>query len=131
IIYIHTSYLDVERKYLAPNIVRYYEEMKKNDPERYDHVVLGKWKEGAEDRVFDNWNRINYSEYKKIDIRPIYGVDWGKNHGFGIVETKFDKYHNNLYAHELNWKSENELIAELPLETQNRIKQSTGGIIVH
>lgn len=42
-LYIHTSYLDVERKYLADNIVKYYERLKEEDPNKYEQVVLGGW----------------------------------------------------------------------------------------
>lgn len=43
IMYIHTSYLDVEKKYLAPNILAYYERLKEEDPVKYEQVVLGGW----------------------------------------------------------------------------------------
>lgn len=42
-LYIHTSYLDVERKYLAPNIVKYYEQLAEDDPNKYEQVVMGGW----------------------------------------------------------------------------------------
>lgn len=41
--YIHTSYLDVEREYLADNIVAYYERLKEEDYTKYEQVVLGGW----------------------------------------------------------------------------------------
>lgn len=131
IMYIHTSYLDVPRQYLADNIVAYYERLKEKNEKKYNQIVLGAWTEAVEDRVFNNWTKINTNEYTKINSRPIYCVDWGKNHGFGIVEQKYDAYKNNLYNHELNSKSENQLIAELPPEQRQTINQSEGGIIIH
>ena len=131
VLYIHTSYLDVPREYLAKNIVAYYERLKEANETKYNQIVLGAWTEAVEDRVFNNWQRISMREYMELTLRPIYAVDWGKNHGFGIVELKYDHYKNNLYCHELNWKSENELIAELPPEQRQRINTSQGGIIVY
>jgi phage terminase large subunit len=131
VMYIHTSYLDVPRNYLAANIVSYYERLKESDEKKYNHIVMGKWKEHMEDRVFNNWNRISYSDFLSLPQRSAFGVDWGKNHGFGIVESKYDPYKNAMYNHEWNSKSENELIAELPLEMRNQINTSEGGIIIH
>lgn len=43
IMYIHTSYLDVNPKYIAQNIRREYERMKENNPDEYDNIVMGGW----------------------------------------------------------------------------------------
>ena len=131
VMFIHTSYLDVPRKYLASNIVSYYERLKEKDYKKYENIVLGKWQDAVEDRVFNNWQRITYQEFLAINKKSIYCVDWGKNHGFGIVQQKHDYYKNASYNHELNWKSENELIAELSPELRQQIATSEGGIIIY
>ena len=43
VMYIHTTYKDVLKKYLAPNILSYYERMKIDEPEKYDQIVGGGW----------------------------------------------------------------------------------------
>lgn len=85
-----------------------------------------------EGRVFTHFKQINYFEYTKLPFNNVYAVDWGKNHKMGIIEGKFDKYKNTLYVHQLNWKSENELISELPSELQQAIRTGdNGGIIIY
>lgn len=43
VMYIHTSYLDVNPKYIADNIRREYERMKITNRDEYENVVLGGW----------------------------------------------------------------------------------------
>jgi phage terminase large subunit len=130
ICYIHTSYLDVEREYLADNIVSYYQQLKEKDEKKYNQVVLGGWTEAVEGRVFTNWKRCSIEEFLKLPQKSVFGVDWGKNHKFGIVECKYTQYTNTLYCHQKNYFSENELLAKLtPLELANI--NNEGGIIIH
>lgn len=64
----------------------------------------------VEGRIY-NWNPIAYSDYLKINKTAYYGVDWGKVDPFAIVEGKYSD--GNLYLHEVNYKSENQLEQEL------------------
>ncbi len=86
----------------------------------------------VEGRIFTHFKQIEYSDYIKIPLLKTYCIDWGKNHGFGVIEGKYDRYDNNYYTHELNYKSENKLISELP-DSQKAIINSgqNGGIIIH
>jgi len=128
--YIHTSYLDVEREYLADNIVSYYQQLKEKDEKKYNQVVLGGWMEAVEGRVFTNWTRNTYQDFINLPLKSFFGVDWGKNHKFGIVELKYDRYTNTLYCHQRNYFSENELLSKLePIELANI--NNEGGIIIH
>ncbi len=43
VLYIHTSYKDVNPKYIPENIKRDYERMQVEEPTEYDNVVLGGW----------------------------------------------------------------------------------------
>lgn len=130
ICYIHTSYKDVEREYLADNIVNYYQQLKIKDEKKYNQVVLGGWTEAVEGRVFTNWTRNTYQDFIKLPLKSFFGVDWGKNHKFGIVELKYDRYSNTLYCHQKNYLSENELLVKLePIELANI--NNEGGIIIH
>lgn len=132
ICYIHTSYKDVEREYLADNVVAYYERLKEENPKKYEHVVMGGWLEAVEGRVFTDWTRNTYSDFIKLTQKSFFGVDWGKNHKFGIVEMKYDRYTNTLYCHEKNYLSENEILSKLtPLERENINNPESGGVIIH
>lgn len=43
VMYIHTSYLDVNQKYIPKNIIRDYEKLKVENANEYDNIVLGGW----------------------------------------------------------------------------------------
>lgn len=131
VMYIHTSYLDVPKKYIAPNILAYYNELKESNEKKYNQIVLGGWTDAVEHRVFNDWNRISYAEYLTINQKEVFAIDWGKNHGFGIVKGKMDFYKNTLYVHELNWDSENILLAKLTESERYKINQTEGGIIIY
>lgn len=86
----------------------------------------------VEGRIFTHFKPIAYSEYLAINQTKTYAIDWGKNHGFGIIEGKFDRYYNNFYIHELNYKSENKLIAEMSDSDKAIVNnKENGGIIIH
>lgn len=86
----------------------------------------------VEGRVFTHFKPISYQDYSNINLSKVYAIDWGKNHGFGIIEGKFDRYSNDFYTHELNYKSENKLISELT-DTQKAFVNNAdnGGIIIY
>ena len=132
VMYIHTSYLDVPKEYIAENIRRYYENLKEDNPKKYEQIVLGGWTEAVEDRVYNHFKQISYKDFINLNLPDYYGADWGKNHIFGIVHCKYDAYTNTIYCHELNALSENQILEQLPLEESNRIKtQDIGGVIIH
>jgi phage terminase large subunit len=132
VMYIHTSYLDVPKEYIATNIKNYYRRLKDENEKKYNQIVLGGWTEATEDRVFNHFRQIPYKEFIALNLPDFYGADWGKNHIFGIVHCKYDAYSNTIYCHELNALSENQLLDALPQDEVNRIKtQDIGGIIVH
>jgi len=60
----------------------------------------------VEGRIY-TWNSIAFEDYLKIDKEVYYGVDWGKVDPFAIIEIKY--HDGNLYVHELNYASENEI----------------------
>ena len=127
--YIHTSYLDVPKEYIATNILTYYNELKETDPKRYDQIVLGGWTEAVEGRVYSKFKTNTYQDYLNLNLPKVYGIDWGKNHKMGILEGKYDAYKNEIYFNELNYKSENELIAEMNDKDRERMNV-LGGVIV-
>lgn len=86
----------------------------------------------VEGRVFTHFKPISYNDYNSINLSKVYAIDWGKNHGFGIIEGKFDRYSNDFYTHELNYKSENKLISELTDSQKAFVNNSdNGGIIIY
>ena len=41
--YIHTTYLDIDRQFIPDNIYNDFEELKINEPKKYENIVLGGW----------------------------------------------------------------------------------------
>ena len=72
--YIHTTYQDNTQN-LNESIIKKFEKLKELHPDKYNHRVLGGWKEQADGLVFENW--------KRIDVVPDdaqllgYGLDFG------------------------------------------------------
>lgn len=60
----------------------------------------------VEGRIY-NWSSIAYNEFLNIGKQSYYGVDWGKVDPWAIVQCKY--HDGNLYVHELNYASENEI----------------------
>lgn len=73
----------------------------------------------VEGRIYD-WKPVTLDSYLKIDKKPYYGCDWGKVDPFAVVEVKY--HDGNLYVHEKNYESENEILRQLSPEKLNVIK---------
>jgi phage terminase large subunit len=73
----------------------------------YNWQVFGLGLKAQKQGRIYNWNEINYYDYLNIEKQTYYGCDWGLVDPFAIVEVKY--HDGNLYVHELNYKSENEL----------------------
>ena len=66
VMYIHTSYKDVNEKYIPKNIIRDYNKLLIEDPLKYDNIVIGGWIQDPEGVL------IPKSEIKlqKLDLKP-------------------------------------------------------------
>ena len=82
-------------------------------------------------RVFTHFKQNTFKEFINLNLPEFYGIDWGKNHGFGIICGKYDQYTNTLYLHELNSKSENQLLQDLNHDQRALLNKENGGIIVY
>lgn len=137
--FINLTYLDNE--YLSKNEIRnilaYYEKGYDSEGNIKNQFWANKWRVygkgeigSVEGRIFLDWTRNTFLDFQKLPFKSFFGVDWGKNHKFGIVELKYDRYTNTLYCHQRNYFSENELLAKLePIELANI--NNEGGIIIH
>lgn len=73
----------------------------------------------VEGRIY-TWNAIDYSEYLAIDKKCYIGNDWGKVDPWAIVEVKY--HDGNLYVHELNYASENDIERDMSPEKLRAIR---------
>lgn len=86
----------------------------------------------VEGRIY-NWSSIPLEDYLSIQKQTYYGVDWGKVDPFAVVEIKY--HDGNLYVHELNYSSENEIERSLnetmlhQIRARDNKEEGTEGLI--
>ena len=108
VLHIHTTYLDnIEN--LSEEFLREVEEMKKNNPEKYAHTVMGRWADVAEGAVFKKWGIVDkFPEHaKKVAI----GLDFGYSIDPSAA-VKCGVVGNDLYLDEVFYE-QGMLISEL------------------
>ncbi len=76
VLYIHTSYLDMDRDLIADNVWNEFARMKENDPEEFDHVVMGKWRKGRKGSLF------HQKDFQKFHIGEIDHNNITRKFGF-------------------------------------------------
>jgi predicted phage terminase large subunit-like protein len=65
VMYIHSSYLDVNPDYIPTNIKKDYERLKESDPDQYDNIVLGGWLNSLEGMLFNEPDLLFYDVLPK------------------------------------------------------------------
>mgnify|MGYP003635117441 FL=1 len=100
--YIHTTYLD-NLSNLSQGVIDTMEQMKLNDVENYNNVVLGGWRAKAEGVVFTNWR---FGEFNPDGLQVTYGQDYGfKNDANTLVGVAIDKSKKLIYIKEHLYKT--------------------------
>ena len=98
-VYIHTTYLD-NKNNLDESILYEIEQLKINNPKKYDHVILGGWLERLEGVVFENWQKGEFD----TSIPVMYGMDFGfSNDPTTLVQVAVNWRHKKLYVKELHY----------------------------
>jgi phage terminase large subunit len=122
--YLDNEYLPVQE---VRNIERYYTLGYNPDGTVKSEFWANKWKVyglgivgSVEGRIY-HWTKVSMDDYRKINSIPIYCVDWGMVDPFGVIQLKY--YDGNVYIHEINYASENEIRAGL---TPTQLAQING-----
>ena len=113
--FINLTYLDNE--FLSEkeinNILKYKERGYNEDGTIKSEFWANKWRVfglgeigSVEGRIY-YWNKIDYTDYLKINSPTYYGVDWGAVDPFAVVECKY--VDGTLYVNEINYESENQI----------------------
>ena len=115
--YIHTTYLDC-LKYVPEDYLQEIEYLKKNNPSKYDHIIMGGWLDKADGVIFDQW------EYGQFDTSLPYG--YGMDFGFfpdpdTLVKCAVDRKQKKLYV-----KCEMYEYKQSPSILKNNVKTITG-----
>ena len=117
VLYIHTTYLDLGKDYIAPKNWRKYEAARvvyerlesmskierdkqdRNDIKAwkyYKYTVLGGWKEGEEGLIYDDWS--TFEEFPTDEDLRIFGLDFGfVNDPAAFVEVRLYDSYRKLY----------------------------------
>lgn len=86
VLYVHTTYLDLDRDLIADNVWREFKRMEEKEPEEYQTIVMGNWRDNIKGSLFFPkdfqyfcMEDINYNNIKKkigfIDVAD-RGVDY-------------------------------------------------------
>ncbi|OYW19917.1 MAG: hypothetical protein B7Z54_02555 [Sphingobacteriales bacterium 12-47-4] len=78
----------------------------------------------VEGRIY-TWQPITVNEYLAIQKREYFYSDWGKVDPWAVGGLKY--HDGNLYVHELNYDSENEIERRLPPEQMKAIRAGDNG----
>ncbi|MCL1942615.1 MAG: PBSX family phage terminase large subunit [Candidatus Azobacteroides sp.] len=101
VLHIHTTYLD-NLKNLGKNFIDEVREIKNQDPQKYAHVIMGRWADISEGVIFKKIEIVDeIPEYVK---KRGVGIDYGfTNDPTAIIECAL--YGNDLYLNELCYKT--------------------------
>lgn len=101
VLHIHTTYFDnIEN--LSPEFLNEVQEMKEKNPEKYAHVVIGRWADVAEGAVFKKWGIVD--EFPMWCKKVAIGLDFGYTNDptaairCGIID-------NALYLDEIDYRT--------------------------
>jgi phage terminase large subunit len=95
--YIHTTYLD-NYDNLSESFLERIEQMKINNPNKYQHVILGGWLDKAEGVVFTNWK---FGEFNPDGLQTSCGMDFGFSvDPDTLTEVAIDKNKKRIYLKE-------------------------------
>lgn len=96
--YIHTTYLDI-KKHLSEDFINEIDYIKRNDPDEYEHTVIGGWRNKAEGVIFTDWH------YERFNMNADFmgvGLDFGfSNDPTAAILVSIDKKRQKIWVKEL------------------------------
>ena len=99
--YIHTTYLD-NIDNLDESFIDEVQLIKKNNPKKYKHVILGGWVDKAEGVVFEKWR---YGPFNPDNLQTSFGQDFGFSiDPTTLIEVAIDKKKRKIYVKEHLYK---------------------------
>ena len=112
VLHIHTTYLD-NKEHLSEEFIKEVELMKENNPEKYAHIVMGRWSDVAEGAIFKKWGIVDSFPAECRHVAR--GLDMGYTHDPSAC-VKVGVLNNDLYIDEQFYRTgmgTAELIREL------------------
>ena len=100
--YIHTTYLDNYNN-LDQSFLDEVEQVRANNPKKYELVIMGGWLDKAEGVVFTNWK---YGAFNPDNLQTSFGQDYGFSiDPTTLVEVAIDKKKKIIYCKEHLYKA--------------------------
>ena len=100
--YIHTTYID-NLENLSESFINQVEQVKTNNPKKYDHVIMGGWLDKADGVVFTNWK---FGAFNPDNLQTSFGQDYGFSiDPTTLVEVAIDKKKKIIYCKEHLYKT--------------------------
>jgi phage terminase large subunit len=112
---------------LLTELSRCKENERKMSASAYKWSVYGLGRHAEKPNRIFFWEEISDDDYNKIDAVRYYGVDWGVVDPWGILEVKY--YDGDLYFHERNYSSENQIKEALTIHELEQVNQSEEGLV--
>lgn len=101
VLHIHTTYLD-NIDNLSDEFIKEVERMKVENPDKYAHVVMGRWDDVAEGAIFKNITVVK--EFPKFCEKVALGQDFGYTNDQTAI-VKCGVIGNDLYIDEICYKT--------------------------
>lgn len=101
VLHIHTTYLD-NMENLSPQFIKEVEDMKRANPEKYAHTIMGRWADVAEGAVFKKWGIVE--EFPSHATKVAVGIDFGYSKDVTAI-VKCGVVDNSLYVEELCYRT--------------------------
>lgn len=99
--YIHSTYLD-NKDNLSESYLKQIASIKKNNPQKYNHKILGGWLDKAEGVVFTDWE---YGTFNPDKLQTSCGMDFGFSvDPDTLTEVAIDKVKKRIYLKELIYR---------------------------
>lgn len=99
----------------------------KNSASDFNWQVYGLGEKAEKPNRIFKFAQISDDTYNELDSKTYYGVDWGVEHPWAVLECKY--YDGALYCKEINYKSENIIRAEMAPTELEQIKGSDEGLV--
>ncbi|WP_042369794.1 PBSX family phage terminase large subunit [Bacteroides neonati] len=101
VLHIHTTYFD-NLENLSPEFLREVQDMREKNPEKYAHVVIGRWADVAEGAIFKKWGIVK--EFPQWAKKVAIGQDFGYTTDVSAA-VKCGIVDNAFYVDELCYQS--------------------------
>lgn len=101
ITYIHTTYIDVMDK-LSESFIKKFEEIKKTNIKKYNHIILGNFLDKAEGVIFTNWEIGDFNN----ELEYGFGADFGYSvDPSTLIKIAIDNKNKIIYLDEVLYES--------------------------